>query len=339
MINLRAAVLYKIGSPLLVQDLEFRGSLSNGQILVQMISTAVCGSQIGEIDGIKGPDPYLPHCLGHEGIAYVLDSNGSSKVSNGDIVILHWRKTDGVEAQTPVYSSRIGPVNAGRITTFMDKAIISENRMTRLSVFSAELAPLLTSIGCAHLTSYGILTRELSGVNLNRVLLIGGGGLAQTSILYLKFFKSGEIHVIEPNSLRREQCLNLGATLAFESISDVSELNYDVVLEFTGISANIEFGYKALTPTGTISLVGVSKLGSTISIDPMPLHYGRNIVGSFGGSAIPSIDIPKIVEILSSEQSIFQRQERTVIQLESINDAIQKLRLGKIAGRVIISFQ
>ena len=46
--------------------------LDEHQVLVKIIYTGICGSQIGEIDGVKGKDNYLPHLLGHEGSAMVI---------------------------------------------------------------------------------------------------------------------------------------------------------------------------------------------------------------------------------------------------------------------------
>ena len=40
--------------------------LEHGKALVEIKSTRICGSQLGEIDGVKGLDHYLPHLLGHE---------------------------------------------------------------------------------------------------------------------------------------------------------------------------------------------------------------------------------------------------------------------------------
>ena len=51
------------------------------------------GSQIGEIKGVKGPDPYLPHLMGHEGCATILEvGQGVKTVRPGDLVVLHWKK-------------------------------------------------------------------------------------------------------------------------------------------------------------------------------------------------------------------------------------------------------
>ena len=61
-----AAILVEQRQPLVVDEVEMP-SLSTGQVLVELKTSRICGSQIGEIDGVKGPDRYLPHLLGHEG--------------------------------------------------------------------------------------------------------------------------------------------------------------------------------------------------------------------------------------------------------------------------------
>ena len=35
-------------------------NLLAGQVLIELISSGICGSQLGEIAGVKGDDPYLP---------------------------------------------------------------------------------------------------------------------------------------------------------------------------------------------------------------------------------------------------------------------------------------
>ena len=66
----KAAILTRLRKPLIIDEINLPESLSENQVLVELIYSGVCGSQIGEIDGVKGPDKYLPHLLGHEGIGY-----------------------------------------------------------------------------------------------------------------------------------------------------------------------------------------------------------------------------------------------------------------------------
>ena len=62
----KAAVLCKIGEPLEVTELTIP-DLKPHQVLVDIAYSGICGSQILEIEGGRGPDSYLPHTLGHEG--------------------------------------------------------------------------------------------------------------------------------------------------------------------------------------------------------------------------------------------------------------------------------
>ena len=51
-------------------------------------------------------------------------------VKRGDHVVLHWRPSDGLQSETPVYRWNGGKVNAGWVTTFNEYAVVSENRLT-----------------------------------------------------------------------------------------------------------------------------------------------------------------------------------------------------------------
>ena len=61
--NFNAAVLTKIKKPLqLINNLKIP-QLKRGQILVRILHSAICGSQIMEIEGKRGKDKYIPHLL------------------------------------------------------------------------------------------------------------------------------------------------------------------------------------------------------------------------------------------------------------------------------------
>ena len=69
--NFTAAVLTKNNSPLkIINKLKFT-KLRKGQVLVRILHSAICRSQIMEIEGKRGKDKYLPHLLGHEGAGIV----------------------------------------------------------------------------------------------------------------------------------------------------------------------------------------------------------------------------------------------------------------------------
>ena len=53
--TIKAAILVEQNQPLVVDEIELPDKLDFGQILVQIHYSGICGSQVGEIDGVKGP--------------------------------------------------------------------------------------------------------------------------------------------------------------------------------------------------------------------------------------------------------------------------------------------
>src|SRR5437762_407344 len=141
--TMKAAILVAQREPLLVDDVALPAILDYGQVLVRIAYSSICGSQLGEIDGVKGPDRYLPHLLGHEGAGEVLEAGpGIKRVRAGDHVVLHWMKGAGIEAETPCYAWQGRRLNAGWVTTFNEYAVVSENRVTPIpESFDLALAP------------------------------------------------------------------------------------------------------------------------------------------------------------------------------------------------------
>src|SRR6266702_8805049 len=125
----KAAILARSREPLIVDEITFPDALGVGQALVKIFCTTICGAQINEIDAAKGPDKFLPHLLGHEASAQVIEIGpGVTQVKPGDTVVLHWRPSRGIASRTPAYRWRGAHLNAGWVTTFNDYAVVSENR-------------------------------------------------------------------------------------------------------------------------------------------------------------------------------------------------------------------
>ena len=175
-IQSKAAILVRSREPLVVDEFTLPERLECGQVLVKILYSTICGSQLGEIDAKKGEDRFLPHMLGHEASARVLECGpGVRHVKEGDLVVLHWRKGLGIDAATPVYTWRGQRLNAGWVATFATHAVISENRMTRVPADSpVELLPLL---GCAVTTGFGVVVND-AGIRIGEsVVVFGAGGV------------------------------------------------------------------------------------------------------------------------------------------------------------------
>ena len=99
---MKAAILVEQKKPLSIGQVSLPEELMCGQVLVKIHYSGICGSQIGEIEGVKGPDHYLPHLLGHEGSGIVIQIGpGVTHVKPGNHIVLHWMKGNGIEAVPP----------------------------------------------------------------------------------------------------------------------------------------------------------------------------------------------------------------------------------------------
>src|SRR6202162_2356980 len=174
----KAAILAQSREPLVVDEIALPETLGVGQVLVKVLYSTICGAQLNEIAAAKGPDKFLPHLLGHEASARVVEIGlGVTTVKPGETVVLHWRPSQGIQCQPPDYKWRDKKLNAGWVTTFNDYAVISENRMTVISPdYDLRTAPLL---GCAVTTAAGVINNDAK-VKIGESVVVfgvGGGGL------------------------------------------------------------------------------------------------------------------------------------------------------------------
>ena len=149
----KAALLTKIGMPLQIVELDLP-ELKPGQVLVKVEFSGICHTQLNEIRGRKGEDKFLPHTLGHEGSG-IVEAVGPEvrKVRAGETVVLTWIQGEGMNVPSAQYLMSDGSkVNSGAISTFMDYAVISENRVVPVKKgMSLRELPLL---GCAIPTGF-----------------------------------------------------------------------------------------------------------------------------------------------------------------------------------------
>ncbi len=340
----KAAFLVEQNKPLVVDKIKMPKELYVGQVLVKIHVSGICGSQIGEIAGVKGPDKYLPHLMGHEGCGIVLETGpGVSTLQKGDKVILHWRKGTGIQAQNAVYEWNNKKLNAGWVTTFNNYAVVSENRCTKIEKdFDNELASLF---GCAITTGFGVVDNNAKLKLGESVIVFGAGGVGLNIIQACKLNSAYPIIAVDLFDNRLELASKLGATHIINSrkvdpIKKIEEIlenkKIDVFIDNTGIPSIIEQGYELLTNEGRLVLVGVPRKNNNINIFSLPLHFGKQIIGSHGGESQPHLDIPRYLKLFKNNMAEFKVLISKRYSLEDINQAINDMKEGKSAGRILI---
>lgn len=342
--TMKAAILVEQRKPLIVGEIELPQTLEVGQVLVKIHYSGICGSQLGEIDGAKGKDKFLPHLLGHEASGTVMEIGlGVKHVKPGDVVVLHWRKGLGIEGAPPIYSWRGQKLNAGWITTFNEYAIVAENRVTAIPADSdLEVASLF---GCAVTTGFGVVENNAKIRIGESVVVFGAGGIGLNIVQAATLVGAYPVIAVDLFNNRLTLAKTMGATHLINSkTQDVkTEIEritgtqgVDTFIDNTGQPPIIEIGYELTKPNGRVVLVGVPRKGGNINIYSLPLHFGKSISGSHGGEAIPHEDIPRYQKILNAGCIQLKSLITDHFELDEINSAIQKMRSGEVAGRCLI---
>jgi len=342
---MKAAILVELNKPLVVDNVRLPEELNVGQVLVRVYFSGICGSQIGEISGVKGDDKYLPHLLGHEGSGVVIEVGlGVTNVGIGDKVVLHWQKGRGIESSTPSYRWGEKKINAGWITTFNEFAVVSENRLTKIPQDSDLRVAAL--FGCAVTTGFGVVENNAKVRIGESVVVYGAGGVGLNIIQAASLVSAYPIIAVDLYKNKLELAKQMGAThlidgSAPETIPDqISKISkqagIDIFIDNTGSPSVIEMGYRITKGNGRVILVGVPKKGDDIKIYTLPMHFGKIITGSHGGESMPSDDIPRYHNFIRSDKFRLEKIISKVYPLNDINQAIDDMRRGVLAGRCLI---
>jgi len=341
-----AAILVEQKRPLEVVEIKLPDSLDIGQVLVEFAYSGICGSQIGEIDGVKGPDRWLPHLLGHEASGKVLAIGpGVKHVKPDDIVVAHWRPSLGIEAAPAKYDWNGAIVNAGWVTTFNRHAVVSENRITVIPSDSDLQAAAL--FGCAVTTGFGTVDNKAKVRLGESVVVFGAGGIGLNLVQAAALAGASAVIAIDLFDNRLNLASHCGATAtinatngdAWERLAEIfAGRGPDVFIDNTGNPDVISRGYALVHSRGRVILVGVPKKGANASVYTLPLHFGKEMTGTTGGEAIPHEDIPRYMALAGARRINFNELVTEVASLEKVNQLIQGMRDGRSAGRCLIDF-
>lgn len=338
----KAALLTQLNSPLVVDEIEIP-QLDCGQVLVRIYRSGICGAQLGEMAGVKGPDKFLPHLLGHEGGGVVeAVGPGVTHVSPGAHVVLHWRKGAGIQAKPAQYRWKNRIVNSGWVTTFSEYSVVSENRVTPVDPsVPFEIAALM---GCAVTTGLGLINNDAKLKIGQSIAVLGAGGVGLNVVQGAALVAACPIIAIDLHDHKLERARQFGATHAINSnltdpAEEISRIvgagGVDVFVENTGNVRLIELAYRLTSRQGRTILVGVPRHDQDITVHSLPLHFGKVLTGCEGGGTDPAVDIPRYLRLYQQGRLDLAGQITHRFGLEEVNRAIEAVKNGD-AGKCVL---
>lgn len=341
---MKAAVLFKQGTPLEIIDITTLPQLQRGQVLVKMAYSGVCHSQLNEVKGHRGEDKYLPHMLGHEGVGIVTAVGADvSKVNSGDWVILSWIKGSGIDAPGCIYEYKGRTINAGSVTTFSEKTIVSENRVVKLPVG----LPLKVAVlfGCALPTGAGIVMNDIDPLPGKTFAIFGLGGVGLSSLITSMLYNPQMVIAIDVASAKLKLASELGATHVIDAANEdplvaihrlTNNQGVDYSLEASGTTWAIEQAFSCVTDRGGLCVFASHPPeGDFIRLEPHMFHRGKQIRGSWGGGSILEKDIPKLAELYRRKKLPLERLMSHCYILEDVNLALDAMEKQSIVRAVL----
>jgi S-(hydroxymethyl)glutathione dehydrogenase/alcohol dehydrogenase len=332
-----AAILEHLNEPLAIKKLMIP-ELLYGQVLVQVLFSGVCRSQLMEVRGRRGADHWLPHLLGHEGSGIVLAVGGGvTKVKPNDHVIMGWVKGEGIDAPGAKYLCNDQVFNSGKVTTFCNYSIVSESRL----VLKPALLPFDIAVlfGCALPTGAGMVFNELNPKADQSVIVLGLGGIGLSALMALKALGVKLIIAIDVSDEKLTFAKQLGITYTFNSndlglkhaIFQLTGGGADICIESAGKVNTIELGFSLIKKsTGKLLFASHPPEGEMIKLSPHELISGKKISGSWGGATNPDKDIPKFHLIFKNANISLESLLTKRYSLEQVNEALEDLEFGRV---------
>jgi S-(hydroxymethyl)glutathione dehydrogenase/alcohol dehydrogenase len=340
-----AAILVETGKPLVLAELEVP-ALKPGQVLVEIVYSGACGTQVMEAQGLKGEDKWLPHCLGHEGTGIVLETGvAATKVRADDKVVLSWIKGAGVEAGGCVYHWGERKVNAGAVTTFQRHAVVSENRLTPIPQGLA--MDVATLLGCAAPTGMGAVFNVLQVKAGDAVAIFGVGGIGLNACMAASFAGAMPVIGVDLSPARRDLAMRCGATHVIDAavedviaaIKKIAPAGVDLAVEATGAPQVMADAINATRAQGGRAVViGNARHGATLSLNPSVFNQGKSLLGTWGGDSVPDRDYARFGRLLGSGRFPLREVLSKPYRLSEADQALKDLAQGKV-GRPLIDMK
>jgi len=337
--TMRAAVVRNFGAPLTIDELPVP-TPGYGEVLVKIVATGVCHTDLHAATGDWPVKPSLPFVPGHEGVGHVAAvGQGVTDLKEGDAVGIAWLHDacgsceyciTGWETLCRAQHNSGYSVNG----SFGEYAIGAAGYVARLpgNADFARLAPIL----CAGVTTYkGI--KETEAKPGEWIAISGIGGLGHVAVQYAKAMG---LHVIALDVSEEKLALarNLGAELAIDArLPDVASQ----VTKATGGGAHgvlvtavsppaFSQALKLVRRRGTIALVGLPPGDFPMPIFEVVLKR-ITVRGSIVGTR------KDLAEALDFAASGTVRAHVHEAQLDDINRVFSDMEAGKIDGRIVLT--
>jgi len=359
-----AAVLYEVNKPLVIEDVEV---LEPGphEVRVRWAANGVCHSDLHVMTG-DYPHP-LPVVLGHEAAGVVEKIGaGVESVKPGDHVCSSYIPSCGkcwycIGGQPTMCALRDKPrwfmldgtsrfrKNGQPLHHFLQVS----GYATHSVLLEESVIPIRKDapLDLACLVSCGVLAG--AGPVFNRakvppgasVAVFGCGGVGLNTIQAARMVGAGKIIAVDVNPQKLTWAEEFGATHVVDAskedpVARVQAIGgiggVDFAFEVVGTQKTIEQALASTHRGGMCVIVGVSPVGTRLSIDPGMLLQQRVLTGSSFGAGHQRTDVPLLIDLFMAGKYQLKELVSRRLPLKELNHAFDLMKQGEVKRSVIV---
>ncbi len=335
--TMKAAVVREFGKPLCIEEVAIP-EVTTGQVLVKVVASGVCHTDLHAADGDWPVKPTLPFIPGHEGVGFVAALGAGVKgIKEGDRVGVPWLHTacghcehciTGWETLCDGQQMTGYTVNGA----YAEYVLADPGYIGQLpaNVGFSEIAPVL----CAGVTVYkGLKVLECKPGDW--VAISGVGGLGHLAVQYAKAM-GFHVVAVDIHEGQLQLAKELGADMVINAAlqDPVKELQtalrgvHGVLVTAVSRSAFSQ-ALGMLHKRGTMALVGLPPGDFALPIFDVMLN-AKTVRGSIVGTR------KDLQEALAFAGEGKVHTVFTEDRLERVNQVMDRMRAGEIQGRVVM---
>jgi Zn-dependent alcohol dehydrogenase len=355
---MKAAVFYSTDQPVRIEDVRLRDP-GPGEVRVALKAAGLCHSDLSVIDGtIPYPTPVV---LGHEG-AGIVDAIGLgvTAVKEGDAVIVstlsHCGRCNKCDVGRPT-ECRNAPspkdakpfvVNGKPAFQFANASVFAEYTVVReqgaIPIDARVSFDRAALIGCGVMTGFGAVVNRARVETGATMAVFGVGGIGLNCVQGGVLAGAAKIIAVDVVAQKLEWARRFGATHVIDSskedpvaaVKDLTSGGADYTFEAVGNVGVIKQALEALGAGGTLTIVGVPKVGSTLELVVHGLYQNKAVLGCRYGAARPQRDFPMLADLYLAGKLKIDELITRHYRLEDFDVALADLRQGHLARGVFV---
>ena len=361
-----AAAPYAGSQPLRIEQLELDPP-GPGEVLVRIRAAGLCHSDLSVINGDR-PRP-MPMALGHEAAGIVEELGpGVSDLARGDHVVCVFVPSCGhcapcaegrpalcepgaaangsgtlLSGERRLRRQDGSPVNHHLgVSGFAEYATVSRRSLVKVDPeLPLEEAALF---GCAVLTGVGAVVNTARLAAGASVAVIGLGGVGLCSLLGAVAAGAREIVAIDLADDKLAFARQLGATATFnakdpdcaDQVRAATGGGVECAFELPGSGRGLELPYRITRRGGTTVTGGLPPPTATMPLAAVNLvAEERTLKGSYIGTAVPSRDIPRFIQLYRRGRLPVDRLMSGTLTLDEINLGFDRLHDGTAIRQIV----